>query len=239
MKILIVEDDHLMARDLASQVSKLGYSDVNLATNAEEACSQYRKDPPEVIIVDIKLGRDSVDGITLASDLADLGNHGLIFLTGHEEEALSARAQAMQPASTLIKPVHAMQLKAAIDIAGRYQTKVTSSDPPFNFIKVNGKYKRLNWSEVLYIKAARSSVMIVTPDQRICYSKNLKHVWDQIPYSGLERVHRSYLVNLHRVQAFDDHDLYLEAGGKTHIVPYTKTFRDAVYRRLQRLLTNT
>jgi DNA-binding LytR/AlgR family response regulator len=162
----------------------------------------------------------------------------LILLTGYPDDAKSPRAQALHPAATLIKPVHAKQLKAAINIAGQYQTRVPSSDPPFNFIKVNGKYKRLNWSEVLYIKAARSSVMIVTPDQRICYSKNLKHIWDQIPYSGLERVHRSYLVNLHRVNAFDDHDLYLEAAGKTHIVPYTKTYREAVYRRLNRMLTN-
>lgn len=238
MKILIVEDDRLMARDLAGQVNKLGYSEVFIVVNAEEACIQYREDPPQVIIVDIKLGGNSVDGITLAAELAGLGNHGLIYLTGYPEDAKCPRAQTLHPAATLIKPVHAKQLQAALEIACQPQVKSSPSASLFNFIKVNGKYKRLTWSEVMYIKGARSSVIIVTSDQRICYSKNLKYVWDQIPYSGLVRVHRSFIVNLHRVNAFDDNDLYIEAADKTHKVPYTATYREVIYRRLQRMLTN-
>jgi DNA-binding LytR/AlgR family response regulator len=239
MKILIVEDDHLMARDLAGQVSKLGYSDVNLATDAEQACSQYRKDPPEVIIVDIKLGRDSVDGITLAADLALLGDHGLIFLTGYPDDAKSPRAQALRPAATLIKPVHAKQLMAALDIAWRKQDQYPlSNSADFSFLKINGKYERINWSDVLYIQAARSSVYIVTEEQRICYSKSLKHILNQISYPNMMRVHRSYVVNLDRIQAFDDNELYVDTGEETQSIPYTATYRDVIYRRLQRMLTN-
>ena len=238
MKILIVEDDRLMARDLAGQLSKLGYSEVRLTSNAEEACSQYRKDPPQILIVDIKLGRDSVDGITLAADLALLGSHGLIYLTGYPEEAKSLRAQALHPAATLIKPVHAKQLKAALDIAAAVKSKPPQPIP----LQLYQSQRKIQAPQLV-----RGIVHPGRPiqrnyshpeDQRICYSKSLKHIWDQIPYTGLERVHRSYIVNLHRVSAFDDHDLYIEAADKTHTIPYTSTYRDVIYRRLHRMLTN-
>lgn len=238
MRILLVEDDHLLAKDLMNQLKEVGYADVHWAKNANEARNLYLDNPPLVALVDIKLGSGSVDGITLSSDLDQLGPHALIFLTGYGEEAQSARAQSLKPTSTLIKPVHVKQLKAALDIAIRsVEQEHKSNFTDFSFIKVNGKYKRIDWSEVLWVEAARSSVIIVTENHRICYSKSLKFVSSQIGFEYMQRVHRSYLVNLNRVYAFDESYLYLKNVEEDIAIPYTSTYRNIIYRRLQRFLT--
>lgn len=250
MKILLVEDDHLLAKDLMNQLKELGYVDVYWASGVEKALLLFKKVRPEIAIIDIHLGQDSIDGVELALRFRQTSQFSLIYLTGYRDEATSARAQICKPSSTLIKPVHRGQIQTALELAARDWNRVVLNEARSSgngsdsgegmpvFVKVGKKYIRLNWESILWIEASSSSVIIQMGGERICVGKNLKSFLKDCPYNGLVRVHRSYAVNLQYVQSFDDEFVFVAKGDIESEIPCSRGRRGELHARMRRLLTN-
>jgi two-component system cell cycle sensor histidine kinase/response regulator CckA len=115
-RILIVEDEFLVARDIEQQLRTLGYEPVGIAGTSEDALSLASTERPQLVLMDIRI-RGDVDGIDTARLMADRHRMPVIFLTAHADEATVARARTAQPYGYLLKPFHELDLRTSIEMA--------------------------------------------------------------------------------------------------------------------------
>ena len=115
-RVLIVEDERIVAADLQRLLRELGYDAYACAASASRALQLAAQNPPELVLADIRI-EGPVDGIDTAFELRRLYGAAVIFLTAHADDPTLERAKHVEPCSYLIKPVSAPAVKSAIELA--------------------------------------------------------------------------------------------------------------------------
>ncbi|MDP2030875.1 MAG: EAL domain-containing protein [Thiobacillus sp.] len=116
IKILIVEDERIIALDLGQRLRQLGYSVAGFAANAQQALALAVAEQPDLVLMDIRIEGD-VDGIAAAQTLYAETRIPVVFLTAYADAETLERAQATLPFGYLLKPCQTAELNAAIRIA--------------------------------------------------------------------------------------------------------------------------
>lgn len=114
-RILIVEDEALIAADLADALESQGYTITGVAGTGDLALRLAEEQQPDVVLCDVHL-RGRLDGIEVAEKLRPNGAP-LVFLTAHGDPTTLARAEAVEPAGYLIKPFDERTLFATLRMA--------------------------------------------------------------------------------------------------------------------------
>jgi len=115
-RILVVEDERIVARDLAGALTELGYVVPATVATGEGAIEQARDLQPDVVLMDIRLP-GPIDGIQAASTVREEHDIPVIFLTAHSDDDTLRRAMETEPVGYLVKPFYPPQLRCAIEIA--------------------------------------------------------------------------------------------------------------------------
>jgi two-component system cell cycle sensor histidine kinase/response regulator CckA len=114
--VMIVEDEGVIANDIALQLRNAGYSVDYIATSGEEALEHLKHSRPALVLMDIRL-RGELDGVDTAIRVHDEYQIPVIFLTAHADRATVARAKRSKPSGYLTKPFRQADLFNAIEIA--------------------------------------------------------------------------------------------------------------------------
>ena len=115
-KVLIVEDEGLIAFDLRRRVERIGYTVCETAVDRAEAISAAAAHSPDIALVDIRLS-GSDDGIQTAVELRERFDIPVIFITAHADKATMARAMQAKPSSYIVKPFVDLDLASHIEQA--------------------------------------------------------------------------------------------------------------------------
>jgi signal transduction histidine kinase len=115
-RILIVEDERIVARDLESALAELGYSVPASVATGEDAIARARDLRPDLVLMDIRLP-GAVDGVQAASSVSRDYDIPVIYLTAHSDDETLRRAMQTEPLGYLVKPFSPPQLRCAIEIA--------------------------------------------------------------------------------------------------------------------------
>jgi len=102
-RILVVEDEVIIAMDIAMQLKELGYEPLGHATRGEQAIELAKQLQPDLVLMDVHLG-NSMDGITAASAIRSQFGTKIVFLSAFDTSANRARAEAVEPAGYITKP---------------------------------------------------------------------------------------------------------------------------------------
>ena len=114
-RILIVEDERVVAEQLQRSLAASGYEIVGVVASGEEAITHGRQSQPDLVVMDIVLS-GKVDGISAAQQLQPLGIP-IVYLTGYSDRHLLERAQHTEPLGYVIKPAKSEELAAVIKLA--------------------------------------------------------------------------------------------------------------------------
>jgi signal transduction histidine kinase len=115
-RVLLVEDERIVALHLRRQLGKLGYTVAAVATSGEEALRQIRAHQPDVVLTDIHI-EGPIDGIETTLRMAPDLQMPVIYLTAYAEDATLERACATTPYGYLLKPFTERELHATIQMA--------------------------------------------------------------------------------------------------------------------------
>ncbi|MDX9897589.1 MAG: EAL domain-containing protein [Spirochaetia bacterium] len=115
-RILIVEDEKIIAIDLQRRLERFGYSVVGMAGEGHEAVSLALELNPDIILMDIMLG-GGMDGVEAAKTIKNVKDIPFIFLTAYTDEKTLERAKEVQPYGYILKPFKERELYTTIDIA--------------------------------------------------------------------------------------------------------------------------
>jgi len=104
IKVLLVEDDWIIAKEIAYNLQDLGFEVTASVDNAEEAYRQIKSLQPDLVILDIDLSGE-MTGIDLAKQLKQDGSTPFIFLTALADSQTIEKAKLAEPYAYLMKPV--------------------------------------------------------------------------------------------------------------------------------------
>jgi CheY-like chemotaxis protein len=115
-RILVVEDDRIIARSLRMILEQSGYEVTALASTGQAAIREAKETEPDLILMDIILD-GAIDGIEAAQVIRSHLSIPVIYLTAHADHATRERADATQPFGYLSKPIMKDDLRRIIEQA--------------------------------------------------------------------------------------------------------------------------
>ncbi|MCB0331278.1 MAG: response regulator, partial [Bdellovibrionales bacterium] len=115
-RILVVEDEAIVALDIEEELIKSGYQVTSVVDTGEDAIAAAEKEKPNLVLMDIVLSGD-MDGVQAAAHIQDRYQLPVIYLTAHADEATLQKARVTTPYGYILKPFQESELKPAIDIA--------------------------------------------------------------------------------------------------------------------------
>jgi PAS domain S-box-containing protein len=115
-KILVVEDEVIVARTIASQLTQLGYSVVGTASSGATAIDKANRTQPDLVLMDVML-KGGMDGITAASQICSQRDVPIVFLTAYADENTLQRAKSTLPLGYIVKPFSPGELRVAVELA--------------------------------------------------------------------------------------------------------------------------
>lgn len=115
-KILIVEDEIIIAEDLQRRLERLGYIVTGIATSGKEAMDKIIEQMPDLILMDIVIHGET-DGIETANNVKSLYDIPIIYLTAFSDDVTLKRAKITEPFGYMVKPYRERELMITIEIA--------------------------------------------------------------------------------------------------------------------------
>jgi PAS domain S-box-containing protein/putative nucleotidyltransferase with HDIG domain len=115
-RILIVEDENLVARDLYNMVRTMGYEVTTVAQNSDEVLKSIQEKRPDLALMDIVL-KGNMDGISIASVLWEEHGIPVVYITSFADDLTFERAKLTEPFGYLIKPFEERELELTIETA--------------------------------------------------------------------------------------------------------------------------
>jgi two-component system, response regulator PdtaR len=112
-KILIVEDEAIIALQMKIQLSRLGYVVCDTVGTAEQAIARARECAPDLILMDIHL-HGVMSGADAMLEIRAFSQAPVIFMTGYPDEEVEESAARSQPAGYLVKPINSADLVKAV-----------------------------------------------------------------------------------------------------------------------------
>jgi len=117
-KILLVEDDDIIARVEDWRLKNLGYTVCGRATNGAEAMELVADKKPDIVLMDINI-KGEIDGIETTKRIKKIFNVPVIYVTSHSDGVTLQRAKETKPDGFIIKPFDDNDLRVAIELALR------------------------------------------------------------------------------------------------------------------------
>lgn len=233
-RILIAEDDFVVAKNLKFTLAERGYDILGICESGEELLQMLGQNPPDITIMDINLA-GLLDGVEVTSLIKNKTNIPVLYLTSDRDQSTLERAKLTNPDGYLIKPFDDDELVSAIEIALHrhhlrlgYQKENSLVSESHLFVKVKNRLEKVKFEEVLYLEANDIYSKLVTGNNNYILSYSLKTLEEKLPDQQFMRVHRSYIVNVDHINAIEDN--YILISGKN--IPIGKTYRDGLMKRL-------
>ena len=116
LRILLIEDELIIAKDIKLTLGKFNFAKVDIAKNTTQANDLFSKMGYDLIISDINLNEEK-DGIDLIAEFNAVKQLPVVYLTAYSDSEIIERAQNTSPFAYLLKPFNESQLKATINLA--------------------------------------------------------------------------------------------------------------------------
>ena len=244
VKILIVEDEMIIAEDMRDMLELLGYRVIGVTGELDEAKQLLDELAPDIAMVDITLGVKQ-EGLDFAQYIRDHHDMPFIFCTSHADKGTIDKATPLYPSGYLVKPFTQKDLYSAIQVAlanfANAQPKTDnihlaqSEDLVIKdslFIKNGHLFFKVKFDDMLWVSPDGNYASIQTVDNtKHLVRMPLKDFQDQLPPNKFYRIHRSYLVNVDRIESINNQYVFL----RDHQIPLGKNYREELLSRIKKL----
>lgn len=208
-KILIVEDEILIADNIKRFLKKKGYEIIGIAISYQEAIHYIKSSSPDIVLLDIRL-----NGIKSGIDVGEfLKNQPekipFIFLTSQLDQTHIDKAKLTFPSGYLSKPIQHESLLATIEIILHKKNYQNTIDNQIRLQDGNTKHL-IHTDKIKYIQAEHVYVKLHIMDgEQILHRSTLKDILSKLPKSSFVQTHRSFVVNIRHIDSWDTNSIYI------------------------------
>ena len=235
-RVLIVEDEFIIAEDMSETLRQLGYEVAGNAINYKEAVHSFDTQKIDIVLVDINLGEEK-DGIDVGTILREKYQLPFIFITSHADKTTVDRAKHLKPNGYLVKPFDKNDLYTSIEIALSNFLKTTDTKPADQaesqtkdavFIKDGIAFIKIKFEDIWFVKSDGNYVSIKTEQKKHLIRKTLKEFGATLPADSFFQVSKSYIINLDCIDSVhSDHVMV-----KKQEVPIGREFKEAFFKKV-------
>src|ERR1041384_7026042 len=203
LNCLIIDDEPLAHKGIAEYVKEVDFLHaVGECGSAAEAASAIAKQPVDLLLLDIQMPR--LTGIDFLKTLSHPPM--AIITTAYSEYALEG--YSLDVIDYLVKPIPFDRFLKAVQKAydfhqlrHREPQAGPIATPDYFFVKSNGKFERVAFSEILYVESMQNYVLIHLPGQKLIVYMTLAGLEAQLPPRRFMKVHKSFIVAIEQVKA--------------------------------------
>ena len=228
MKCIIVDDEPIAHEGLERLIK--GIPELKLIRcfeSAELAMECIKTSNIELIFLDIEM--PEINGIDFARNIPK--NTLVIFTTAYSEYALDS--YDVDAVDYLVKPIETERFEKAVRKAITYHSLLMDAEngeieanTDFIFVKSKRRYFKVRHDDILFIEGLKDYVIIHTDENRIITKMYIRTMLDLLPKKKFFRINKSYIVNLDKIESFDNNDVHI----KGHEVAIGKTFQNDFYK---------
>ena len=242
IKILIVEDNVIIADDMQSMLEEIGYEVVDNVIVYEQAVEVLKNNHVDLVLIDIILASDKT-GIDLGKHIRSQYNIPFIFVTSNSDKATVENAKTVKPDGYLVKPFEQQDLYTSIEIAlsnFNYAKKTSAKEMDASdegesltsnsvlkdsiFVKKQHLYYRIQFGDIQFIKADNVYLEVNTVDKKFLVRSPLKDYLEKLPKNKFYRAHKSYIVNVDHIDAINSKDIMIN----NTLIPISKDFKEFI-----------
>lgn len=241
IRILIVEDNVIIADDMQSMLEEIGYEIVDNVIVYEQAVEVLKNKEVDLVLIDIILASDKT-GIDLGKHIRENYNIPFIFVTSNSDRATVENAKTVKPNGYLVKPFEQQDLYTSIEIALSNFISVKNNSAGESqeeeddrlmsnkvlkdsiFVKKQHLYYRIQFGDIQFIKADNVYLEVNTVDKKFLVRSPLKDYLEKLPQQKFYRAHKSYIVNVDHIDAINSKDILIN----NTLIPISKEFKEFI-----------
>lgn len=233
MKCIVIDDDKVTRLLIEKYAKKSKFLEmVGSYENPVEAINDKKIKDIDLIFIDIEM--PEMSGLEFMNSFKDLP--AMIVISAQEQYAIEALE--LDAVDYLLKPIEYPRfLKAATKVREYRQNQEQNLKQKYDsgiFIKDgSSSLIRLRYEEIIWIEALENYVLIMTENEKHTIHFTMKSLESQLPSDKFIRIHRSFIINIDKVDAIEDNYVIVSFGGKKKNFPIAKSFRDNLLLKIK------
>lgn len=230
IRTLIIDDEPLAREILESHAAQIPELEVLASCgNALEANEIVQSTEIDLVFLDIQMPQ--INGLDW---LRSLRNPPLvIFSTAFSEYAVEGFE--LNAVDYLLKPIAFDRFLKAVNKAKEQlrSRKPDTGSEQYMFVKADKKLVKVSFEDIVYIEGLKDYVIIRLEQDRVITLQTMKSLEEKLPTALFKRIHRSYIVNIQKIQALDGSMIEVSLKNQTKLLPIGKNYRDEVLDIIQ------
>ncbi len=233
--ILLVEDNLSFSLEIEMLIKELNYGFAGQFDNAKDAITAINKSTPDLVLMDIGIN-GQVNGIELAGSL-EKKNIPFIFITQSRDRTTYTHAQSLKPFAYLVKPFDLLTLQSTLEQAVRTlkgtdkkEGAINENDLKSFYIRNNNVLNRIEYSEIYWIKSDGNYCNIHTEKKKFVTKISLVSIMKKLEKLDFMRVHKQYIVPVHRIENINLFNNLLYVGDK--MIPIGRSYKSNLVKQL-------
>ncbi len=227
MRCIIIDDDAVSRSILLEYVNQTDFLvSVGEFESAIEALNFLKRESAvDLVFLDVMM--PNMDGFELLDTLESAPQ--IILISASDTYAV--KAFDFGATDYLLKPISYARFFKGVSKALKWMHPTGNEGELF--LKKNSSLIRVPYSSILWVESMENYVKIITDTERFTLHFTLKTTEGQMPPSMFRRIHRSYIVNLTRIQSIEDNAVVMVQDGKNVSLPIGKSYRDGLMGALR------
>ena len=237
MNCIIVDDEPMAIKVIENHIQYVeNLTVVGTYNSAMAAFTALQTKKVDLIFLDIQMPK--MTGLTFAKAINQ--SPYIVLTTAHREYALEG--YELNITDYLLKPIsferfmksiakiYALEQKQVITTSKSQPTEFTvTTSKPFVYVKSDRQFVKVLLEEILYIESIKNHVIIITEKEKITTLQNISQMEEKLPQQYFIRSHRSYIVNLDKIEQFSNSHISI----KDKYLPIGRLYKNEVLKRLQ------
>ncbi|MBN8692465.1 MAG: response regulator transcription factor [Bacteroidetes bacterium] len=207
LKVLIVDDEVLIAEDLKDILKSFGIQNIHLAHSKTEALTALNEIRPHLALLDIRM-ENELDGLELGQYIIDTLKIPFIYITAHSDMVMIEKIVKTKPSAYITKPFKKSDLFASINLI-----RESLSENQAAVLNIKDGYNTviLPFDTILYIEGEGNYINIYSESKKIVSRQSLDSVYDLLDTRKFFRIHRSYIVNTQKITKYSKKEVELNS----------------------------
>jgi two-component system response regulator LytT len=215
IKVLVVEDELIIAEDMKAMLGELQYEVTGIARDIKSALEKLVIEIPDIALIDIQL-RNNDNGINLGKTIKEKYNLPVVFVTSHSDKTTLDKAKLINPEGYIVKPFEKADLYTSIELAIFNYTsrKKTESETVENivdnivfkdsiFIRKDYMLVKIKFDDLKWIQSDDNYLELFCTENKHLIRSTLKDFIDKLPSIAFLQVHKSFCVNVKFITAIN------------------------------------
>ena len=240
-KILIVELEYVLEEEMLCRLFELGHEIVKTVYNSNDALEYLEQNDVDIVLIEMNMD-GKLKGFQLTENLNSTFNVPFIILAPTIIQAHLDMVKEASPSAILIHPTSLQQIHLSIALAiSNFNNSKSSNfaglieNPTMDllnnclFFKKSNYFERVNFNDIFWLRAENNYTVIHTSKGDFIYSTVLKKFIEKLPMNQFIRVHRSYIINLSKIEGFEGKMVIIDNDR----IPVAKNCQKKIFDLLQ------